>query len=382
MQDNLSDHEAFLAYAETLARPILFAAKGPGLVTGMPVEHSDGAGQERAQYSPLEAVGRLLCGLAPLLELQHRTGGDGVIALPDIHHLLDVISDPSSPQRLNFTSGSQPLVDAAFLAQSIIRAPNALWAALSVETQANLAACLRDTRQIMPHYNNWLLFSAMIEAALCRMGHDWDAMRVDYALRQCETWYVGDGLYADGPRYKFDYYNSYVIQPMMRDILDVVGATCKDWTALQIKAGKRIGRLAVILERLIAADGSFPPIGRSIVYRCAAFQPLAQLALEEALPALLAPGQVRAALRAVIDRTLRAPENFDADGWLRIGLNGSQPALGEAYISTGSLYLCSTALLPLGLPANAAFWADPALPWTQQRIWEMGENVARDKGVG
>ena len=71
---------------------------------------------------------------------------------------------------------------------------------------------------------------------------------------------------------------------------------------------------------------------------------------------------------------------FDAQGWLRIGVSGSQPGLGEPYISTGSLYLCSVALLPLGLPASDAFWSTPAVKTTWEKIWS-GENFPADHAI-
>jgi hypothetical protein len=132
---------------------------------------------------------------------------------------------------------------------------------------------------------------------------------------------------------------------------------------------QRARRYAAILERLIAPDGSFPAIGRSIAYRCGAFHLLAQLALRRELPDTVSPPQVRAALSAVIRRTLGAPETFDRDGWLTIGLAGHQPAIGERYISTGSLYLCAAAFLPLGLAPSDPFWALPAEPFTAERAW-------------
>lgn len=36
-----------------------------------------------------------------------------------------------------------------------------------------------------------------------------------------EEWYKGDGWYGDGPDFHFDYYNSFVIQPMIIQVLDV-----------------------------------------------------------------------------------------------------------------------------------------------------------------
>lgn len=83
------------------------------------------------------------------------------------------------------------------------------------------------------------------------------------------------------------------------------------------------------------------------------------------------------ALGAVISCTLGAAGTFDEAGWLRIGLAGHQPSLGENYISTGSLYLALNVFLPLGLPARDPFWTGPAQPWTSQRVW-AGQDAAAD----
>ena len=228
---------------------------------------------------------------------------------------------------------------------------------------------LESTRAIAPGFNNWLLFAATVEAGLAALGASWDRVRVDYALRQHAQWYKGDGLYGDGPAFHWDYYNSFVIHPMLLDVLAAVAGEAEAWTALREAERRRAQRYAAIQERLISPEGTFPAIGRSLAYRAGAFHLLAQVALHHELPAELTPAQVRGALTAVLRRTLEAPGTFDDGGWLRIGLSGHQPGAGERYISTGSLYLCATALLPLGLPATDAFWADPPRPWTAQRAW-------------
>lgn len=51
-------------------------------------------------------------------------------------------------------------------------------------------------------------------------------------------------------------------------------------------------------------------------------------------------------------KTLKCPSTFTKDGWLTIGPYGMQPSLGEFYIPTGSLYLCSNIFLLLGLLEN------------------------------
>ena len=164
---------------------------------------------------------------------------------------------------------------------------------------------------------------------------------------------------------------------MLRDILDAVAGEDPAWDEMAPRLDQRMARYAQLLERLIGPDGTFPPLGRSIIYRGAAFQPLAQLALRKQLPPALTAGQVRAALGAVVNATL-SEASFDERGWLRIGLCGDQPTMAERYISTGSLYLCSTIFLPLGLPENDRYWTDEARAWTQKKIWAQGADVPPD----
>jgi hypothetical protein len=105
------------------------------------------------------------------------------------------------------------------------------------------------------------------------------------------------------------------------------------------------------------------------------------MALRHDLPGEVHPAQVRSALTAVICRQVEAEDTFDDSGWLRIGFAGHQPALGEGYVSTGSLYLCAAGLLPLGLPADDVFWSAPDQAWTAKRIWE-GDNLPADFALG
>jgi hypothetical protein len=364
------DRGAWVDRLRRMTDPVLTHLAAGTLKARMPVEQAAGAHRENVTH--LEAIGRLLAGLAPWINLAADDTAEGRLRARYADLAREAIGravDPASPDFLNFTTGGQPLVDAAFLAQGLIRAPKALVAALDGRTKRQLIAALESTRTILPPYNNWLLFTATVEAGLARLGASWDVVRVDYALRQHEQWYKGDGLYGDGPSFHWDYYNSFVIQPMLLDVLDVCGDHTAAWRALAEKMKPRARRYAAIQERLVAPDGSFPPIGRSIAYRCGAFQLLASVALRRDLPDDLPPGQVRAALTAVIRRSLDAPDTFDADGWLRIGFCGHQPGIGETYISTGSLYLASEAFLPLGLPADDAFWTSAAEPWTSARAW-------------
>ena len=117
----------------------------------------------------------------------------------------------------------QPLVDLAFLCQGILLAKGELWDKLTDKTKGELVDMLKLVRSVTPCHNNWLLFSATVEAALYVFTGECDMMRIDFALTMHEEWYKGGGFYGDGPNYSADYYNSYVIQPMLIDVLGAVG---------------------------------------------------------------------------------------------------------------------------------------------------------------
>lgn len=357
--------------------PVIEALAEERLKRDMPVEASDPAA--RAVFTHLEAFGRTICSIAPWLETGEPTPEQE--RYRDLcKRALDRAVDPGSPDFLNFSKGPQPIVDAAFLCQGLLRAPRQLMGTLDETTRRRLIACLRSTKRgKMPYRNNWLLFSAMIEAALFCLGDaDWDAMRIDYALHAHESWYLGDGVYGDGPQYHCDYYNSFVIQPMLTDLLCAVGDQYPHWRELREKAIKREARYACLLERQISPEGYFPVTGRSITYRTGCFHALAHMIWIGRYPGSLAGA--RCALTAVMKRVFSAPSNFDENGWLTIGLCGAQPSLGEAYISTGSLYLCGTVFLPLGLPKTHPFWQLPDEPFTAQKIW-AGENMPADHAI-
>ncbi len=380
----VSDRDYWMKVLTRLADPVLEALSQRKLKAVMPVEAPHGNAEERRQYSYLEALGRLLTGIAPWLESGDNTGGEADLRnhyAELARQALAAAVDPASPDFMNFTSGSQPVVDAAFLALGILRAPVQLWEKLDNGTKQQIVKALQSTRVIRPGFNNWLLFSATVEAFLAFARQSWDAMRVDYAVRQHEQWYKGDGVYGDGPQFHWDYYNSFVIHPMLLEVLQTVGRYSDAWKPLEPAVLARAKRYAAIQERTISPEGTFPAIGRSLAYRFGAFHLLAIMALRKELPDGVAPEQVRCALTAVVRRMIEAPGTFDKDGWLQVGFCGHQPAIAEPYISTGSLYLCSTALTPLGLRSTETFWNGPPKPWTAQKVWSGAGNVPADHAL-
>ena len=369
----LTTRQEWLNALLKIVSPVLDALEKGGLRERLPLDFHP----ERADFAPLEAFGRSMLGLAPWLEADESKLGEEERSLQRQARekallCISRATDPSSPDYMLFDRGGQPLVDTAFLAHSFLRAPKALSGALDSRVKRQVADAFRASRKIPPADCNWLFFSAMVEAGLYALGEEYDIMRVLTALRAFRRWYVGDGAYGDGDAFHWDYYNSFVIQPMYVDIVNLMRHEHPEIAAQRDTVNRRAGRYASVLERMIGPEGSYPVVGRSVCYRFGAFQMLAQAALEHMLEPHLTPASVRCALTAVIERVMKAPDMFDAQGFLRPGVYGYQPELAEPYINIGSLYLCSAVFLPLGLTPDDPFWADPDEDWTGKKVWRGG----------
>ena len=379
IQGTGSDRSYWAEVAARIALPVLDALSVGELSARMPCESKGRNRSERLQYTHLEAFGRLASGLSPWLNMQPDETEEGKTRkkLRDLFLAsVPMAVDPGSPDYMNFSRGSQPLVDAAFLAIAFIRAPE-LYHELTPVVRQQLVTALQDAARIKPYMNNWLLFPAAIEAFLLQEGEEYRLEVIEFALQQHLKWYKGDGTYGDGDAFHWDYYNSYVIHPFLNDIAQVLSSKGKEGGLPVKMLLPRSRRYAMVLERLISPEGTYPPLGRSVAYRFGAFHLLAQLALYRQLPEELPPPMVRSAFTAVIRKTMEAPGTCDEKGWLQIGLAGHQPGIGESYISTGSLYLCATGLLPLGLPSADPFWSNPPADWTSRKIWS-GKDMAND----
>lgn len=375
-------------WVETMTKivdPVLSNISQGTLKRNIPFESLSDSPQ-RLQSSYLESFGRTLCGIAPWLELGPDDSEEGRLRAKYLEMTLKGIAHavtPDSPDHLIFdgSQGAQALVDAAFFAHGLLRAPTQLWGNLDDETKAKVIVELKKSRAIKPFENNWLLFASLVEAALLEFTGEYDAERICYGVdRFCKEWYKGDGWYGDGADFHLDYYNSFVIHPMLTDILRVLKRHNLEGAAYLENQLKRLERFAVQQERLISPEGTYPVVGRSIVYRFGAFQALSQAALQELLPGELPYPQVRCALSAVIKRVMESPGNFDENGWLKVGFTGSQINMSESYINTGSLYLCTAVFLPLGLPSDHDFWSGDYTEWTNLKAWK-GTDVGSDKAL-
>lgn len=372
-QTKNSDREYWTDLLYKIAVPVLENMAQDKLVKNMQVEVSPNWDGRRPRVAYMEAFGRLMAGIAPYLALPDDETKEGKQRKQLREWALKSYANavnPESNDYLQWDKEGQALVDAAYIANSFLRAPGQLWDPLDAETKARYIKEFKHLRWVDPPYTNWLLFSAMVETFLLYADADYDAFRIHTAIRKTNEWYVGDGWYADGEHFAFDYYNSYVIQPMYLEILETLAKQGKMAKPSDVElATKRMQRYGAILERMISPEGTFPLIGRSMTYRLAVFQPLALLSLQEKLPGELPEGQVRNALTTTMKNMYSAEGNFDDQGFLQLGFVGHQPELADWYTNSGSLYLTSLVFLPLGLPADHSFWTSKPLDWTAKKAW-------------
>ena len=376
--------KAWLSYMDKVARPVLSNLAANTLKEKMPVVLSERVDNKiaRGKAAYLEAFARTLSGIAPWLQLDEGDAAEKKLRDEYRQLALKALANAVNPNAKDYLqwSGGQPLVDASFLSLALIRC-SWLWQNSDTATQHYIQEAFLTTRNAVPVYSNWLLFTAMIETFFCNYDLPYDKVRIDFGVKEFfNHWYVGDGLFSDGMEFHCDNYNSYVIQPYLQTILSVINKKDSSYKMYAAKLDKITKRYAVLQERMINTDGSFPVTGRSITYRGGAFHHLANMALQHQLPQELSPAQIRCALTAVIKKTLDAPQAFTDKGWLNIGLYGAQPGLAEPYINTGSEYLCSEIFLPLGIPVTDDFWTAPDMPWTSVKIWS-GQNVPADHAV-
>ena len=367
-----------------IAYPVISNAAQGKLKETLPLSFSD----RKRGVAYLEAIGRTVNGLAPWLELDEaKIKDDEERSLQKeyrdlVRKAMANAADPNSKDYCIWNKSDtnlmqdQPIVDAAFYASAILKAPRELWKKQPQNVKDNILKAFDKVLLMRPGRCNWLMFTATIEACRYKLTGIGDSMRIDCALAMHYDWYKGDGMYGDGEYFVMNYYNSYVIQPMLEEVTRTASDIIVD-KKFRNRAMASLGRYCEILEHMIAPDGSFPFLGRSITYRMGAFHALSHAALVNALPKSLPANQVRCALTKVIDKTMSAPTLFDENGFLTKGLYGRQESLADSYVNCGSLYLTLFIFLPLGLPPSHPFWRGKDTKTTWEKVWS-GEKIAKD----
>ncbi|ADD45994.1 DUF2264 domain-containing protein [Stackebrandtia nassauensis] len=270
------------------------------------------------------------------------------------------------------TGKTQPIVEAANIALGLHLCREQVWDRLDDRQREPIVDWLAHHASRKAWPNNWVLFTAIVEAFLSSVGVDTSAYRSDADVRWVESWHLGDGWYTDGQRRNIDYYNAWVIHPFLWAWYDMVGDRDPDgaWRWRQ--------RLAAFLRSyglMFGSNGSPVQQGRSLTYRTATLAPLwlgqfTGAATED-------PGAVRRIASGTLKYFVDA--GVGADGPPSLGWRGGEYLpLTQYYSGPGSPLFAGMGFLGLALPTDHAVWAAPETPQPVER----GDAVVALPGAG
>jgi hypothetical protein len=313
----------------------------------------------------LETLARIVAGIAPWLALPDDSTEESTRRVQIRELVIRAITENYATFNWKV---AQSLVEAAYLAQGFLRARATLWDPLPEIVRTTLIEKFKGTlvtRKEKPYTlkSNWILFYGMVQAFLVMVNAEPDHDFIKVIIQTVEGFYIGDGFYRDGDVFRIDFYNSYVFHSMYIEMLTVLGEEAKREIAI-----KRMTQYSEFLESIISPDGSYPPLGRSIAYRFAAFQPIGHCVLLNRISTQHSYGQLRRALTSVMTKLFIKNSPF-IEGFLALGLCGHQPEIVQFYTNSGSLYVTTLGFIVLGLPEEHSFWKDKEDPTTQERCW-------------
>ena len=293
------------------------------------------------------------------------TYGDREINLETL--LRDALLDGTNPSNRYTYWGDighleQRIVESADIAVAIWMSRERVFYKMTTAEQEQIVAWLAQVDGKGTYSDNWILFTAMVQAIRHHLGFPSPLDDLDYRLMQIDEFYRGDGWYVDGPSNEFELYNAWMF----------------GWHYLLwawIDGERRPEHRQRVLERgrsfiqgflhFFGANGSYPAWGRSIVYRFAAVAPFAVGHFLEIAPD--DPGLLRrvssGCIRYFYDRGLFDPDHH----FVRQGYHGDFPEAGEAYISPGSPYWCCHGLFALTFDHDDPFWTAIESPLPVER---------------
>ncbi|MFH8927064.1 DUF2264 domain-containing protein [Streptomyces pristinaespiralis] len=254
----------------------------------------------------------------------------------------------SWPVILGHDVAGQPMVESASVALGLRMTRPWLWDRLGEDVRDRAEEWLRGALRHVPSPNNWYLFPYTVAGFLESVGRgDAETARArERALELMESWYRGQGWYADGDGRAFDHYNGWALH--LYPVLDghLAGAAEDPYA-------QRLHEHLESYGLLFGSDGAPVHFGRSLTYRFAAASAVGLGAVTGRTP--LEPGVSRrlisGALRYFLDRGA-----VGRDGLLTLGWHGRHEETLQNYSGPASPYWASKAFVCLLAPAGHPLW--------------------------
>ncbi|WP_420112250.1 DUF2264 domain-containing protein [Pseudactinotalea sp.] len=305
----------------------------------------------------LEGFARPLWGLVPL------AAGGGDIDLDPVLAGIEAGADPASPEYWGeAVDRDQRLVEMAALGLGLALTPERFWDPLAPTSRDHLSRWLARINDVECNDNNWLFFRVLVNLGLDRVGSPLaNPAGTEAALERLESFYLGDGWYADGAVGRADHYVPWAFHFYGLIYARLAGE--RD-PARAERFRERAALIAEDFAHWFDDDGAALPYGRSLTYRFAASAFWGALAFAdvEALP--------WARTRGLYTRHLQWWRGRDVDdrGVLPIGYAYPNLTMAEAYNSPGSPYWAAKAFLPLALAEDHPFWSAVPAPSRREPV--------------
>lgn len=256
----------------------------------------------------------------------------------------------------------QRIVESADIAVAIWMSRERVFNKMTAAEQQQIMNWLAQVDGKGTYTDNWILFTAMVQATRQQLGFPSSVEDLDNRLLQIAEFYRGDGWYTDGPTNEFELYNAWMFGWHYLLWTWIDGDRRPDYRQAVLKRGQSF--MDAFLH-FFGANGSFPAWGRSVVYRFAALAPFAVGHFLKIAPD--DPGLLRrlssGCIRYFFEHGLFDPMNH----FVRQGYHGDFPPAGEAYISPGSPYWCCHGLFALMFDSNDPFWTETESPLPVER---------------
>ncbi|MGY4691064.1 DUF2264 domain-containing protein [Salibacterium sp. K-3] len=305
-----------------------------------------------SNIAEMEAFSRVLWGLVPAA-----AGGDMNSRWE--RHLEGIRNgtNPEHPEFWGWVHGiDQRMVEMAAFGLALAMIPEKLWAPLTETERHNLYQWLDQINQFDVVENNWQFFRILVNTGFDTVGLPVNEEKQQESFDLIESYYQGDGWYADGPVEQWDYYISFGFH--FYGLLYAALQKDKDPERAE-RYKKRAARFANDFIYWFSNDGSALPFGRSLTYR------FAQVSFWSACVYAEVPEVDVGVAKGLIMRHMRwwmKQPIFSGDGLLTIGYTYPNLIMAEGYNSPGSPYWALKTFLVLALPEDHAFWQTPEKP--------------------
>ncbi|MBQ9765532.1 MAG: DUF2264 domain-containing protein [Lachnospiraceae bacterium] len=299
----------------------------------------------------MEGFSRVLWGLVPFW---HGGGVDDDFA--EIYRIgLISGTDPHSAEYWgDLGHRDQRMVEMAAISYGILLTPEYLWEPLDDRAKQNLVNWMSQVNMYDMPENNWQFFAVLVNLALKSVGAAYDEGRIQKSIDYYESFYLGNGWYADGKRPQKDYYVSFAIHfyCLLYSRFEADGdEATKERCEIYRQRAKEFAKDFVYW---FDDKGRGLPFGRSLTYRFAqvAFFSAALLAGVDVLPLEVVKGIIERNLRYWIKQPI-----YDNAGVLTIGVAYPNSIMSENYNAPGSPYWALKSFAFLALEDSHPFWS-------------------------